>query len=103
MVLAGLLIFPAILSDRAFDKNFLPFTDHLAEVFGAGTPDLHVDKRGDLAFLVIDRVGFIDAEREVSNRGAFGRETNFGIVDQVADTFNVVEDHNLIRGMLDLM
>lgn len=60
-VLAGLLIFPAILSESAFDQDLLPFADHLAEVFSAGTPDLHVNKRGDLAFLVIDRVGLVDA------------------------------------------
>lgn len=42
-------------------------------------------------------------EGEVSNRAAFWGETNFGIADQVADNFNVVEDHNLIRCMLALV
>jgi hypothetical protein len=47
---------------------------------------LHVNKRGDLALLVIDRVGLVDAEGEVSNRGAIGGETNFGIVDRLPIT-----------------
>ena len=102
-ILAGLLILPAVLAQRTFNEDLLTFADHLGEVFSAGSPDLHVNKRGDLAFLVIDGVGLIDAKGEIANRGAFWRETNFGIVDQVADNFDVVEDHNLICYVLSLV
>jgi hypothetical protein len=98
-VLAGLFIFPAILTERTLDKDLLALESQLSEVFGAGAPDLHVGKRGDLALFIIDRVGLIDAEGEIGNRGAFRRETDFRIVDQVTDDFDVVEDHNLIRCM----
>jgi len=73
-VLAGLFIFPVILTKGSFDKDFLAFAHELTEILGAGSPDLHVNKRGDLAFLVIDSIGFIDAEGEIGNRGAFGRD-----------------------------
>jgi hypothetical protein len=101
-VMAGLFVFPMVLTERTFDKELLTFTSELRAILGARPPELNVYKRGDLAFLVVDSIGFVDGEREVSNRGPFGCEAHFRIVDQVADDFDVVEYHNLIRSMLDL-
>lgn len=101
-VLAGLFVFPMILAERTFDKELLTFTSELRAILSTRPPELNIYKGGDLALLVIDSIGFVDGEREVSNRGPFGCEAHFRIVDQVADDFDVVEYHSLIRSMLDL-
>src|SRR5215469_2458419 len=77
-IFACVLFIPDLLAKSAFDEDLLTFANQFREILGAGSPNLHVDKRCDFTLLLIDRVGLIDAKRNIRHRRSFWRVTYFG-------------------------
>ena len=93
--LPALVILPAVLPQRAFDKDLLTAPGQAGEVLGGGAPDLEVDKGRDLlTLLVLVVVKLVPGEGRVDHLGLPG-VNQLGIGSQVSGEEDSIDVHML--------
>lgn len=95
-LLAGLLVFPGIHLQAAFDEDRAAFVKIFSGELGHLGPEDDIHESDFLHFLTAVRgVHAVHGETDVAHRAAFGRVAHFGVAGQIADEHDfVVGGHN---------